>query len=241
MLRFFRNTFEVGGAAVGDITNSKSLAAARWFGYGQWSAEYWFVGMEPGGSDEDATYDSWLRLGGGELIDCKAHHLACGCVKWHVGFRRRTQATWRRLIQVQLAFEGKPTDLDAVWQLQRGSFGAANGNTALVELSALHARSLKEKVDRKAHLQERISRISTQLKHHRPKFALFYGLGNREHYERVTGVAFGEDNICWLGDTLCVLTPGPTARFPTACSKPEYWIHWGAAMRKLIEHRMAES
>jgi len=27
--------------------------ARSWFGYGRWSAPYWFVGMEPGGDDLD--------------------------------------------------------------------------------------------------------------------------------------------------------------------------------------------
>jgi hypothetical protein len=31
--------------------------------------------MEPGGTEEASSYESWLRLGGGELIDCKQHHL----------------------------------------------------------------------------------------------------------------------------------------------------------------------
>ena len=221
-----------------DAVDYKALASLRWFGYGQWSAPFWFIGMEPGGNDDDANYDAWYQLGGGELIDCRQHHLNSGCKKWHCGDRPPTQSTWRRLIQVFLAFEDKPTELDAVSRFQRDSFGAIDGNIALIELSALHARSLQEKVNRKAHLPERLSLIEKRLSQHPPKFALFYGRDYREHYERIEGVRFGSDGMCWRDDTLCVLAPGPTARYPTACSKPKYWIELGTTMRKRIEHRM---
>lgn len=41
-------------------------AARKWFGYGRWDAPYWFVGMEPGGTEDASSYESWKRLGGGE-------------------------------------------------------------------------------------------------------------------------------------------------------------------------------
>ncbi len=57
--------------------DAKSIAARHWFGYGRWSAPYWFVGMEPGSDDDPASYESWLALAGPlreGLIDCKEHH-----------------------------------------------------------------------------------------------------------------------------------------------------------------------
>lgn len=50
----------------------------EWFGYGSWSASYWFIGMEPGGEGDGASHESWERLGAGELIDCRAHRCDCG-------------------------------------------------------------------------------------------------------------------------------------------------------------------
>lgn len=38
----------------------KVLAARNWFGYGRWDAPYWFLGMEPGGTDDHAP----MKLGG---------------------------------------------------------------------------------------------------------------------------------------------------------------------------------
>lgn len=53
---------------------ARDEAARRWFGYGRWAAPYWFVGMEPGGTDEHASYESWVGLGACALIDCRDHH-----------------------------------------------------------------------------------------------------------------------------------------------------------------------
>jgi hypothetical protein len=52
-------------------------AAEHWFGYGSWDAPYWFVGMEPGGDDDHASYDTWLALDPkmDGLIDCREHHV----------------------------------------------------------------------------------------------------------------------------------------------------------------------
>ena len=78
----------------------KALAAERWFGYGRWDAPYWFVGKEPGGADEPEQYASWLRLGGGELIDCRSHDrdgsASDDAMLWH-GKAGRLQPSWRPL------------------------------------------------------------------------------------------------------------------------------------------------
>lgn len=226
-----------------DMTDSKALAAATWFGYGRWGAPYWFIGMEPGGKDEDANYDSWLELGGGELIDCKKHHLhpmntGTDGKKFFLGDRPPTQTTWRRLIQARFAFKGQVADLGAVAKFQSESFGSVCGDMALIELSALHARSLKDKVDRKRHLPNRLLHIAKRLDEHpQTDFVLFYGRGYRDHYECLAGGPFDTDGFRWRGNTLCVLTPGPTSRNPPACMKPEYWIELGYRMRERIERR----
>jgi len=59
----------------------RKLAARKWFGYGRWDAPYWSNGMEPGGGDEQAWYETWVRLGGDELCDSRLHHLGTGYTK----------------------------------------------------------------------------------------------------------------------------------------------------------------
>jgi hypothetical protein len=221
------------------MNDSKALAAATWFGYGRWGAPYWFVGMEPGGKDEDANYDSWLELGGGELIDCKKHHLhpmntGTDGKKFFLGDRPPTQTTWRRLIQTRFAFKGQEkqaANLDDVAKFQSESFGSICGDTALIELSALHAGSLKDNVDRETHFPNRLLHIAKRLDENPlTEFALFYGLKYRDHYECLAGGPFDTDGFRWRGNTLCVLTRHPVR------SKPDPWIALGKQIRERIEH-----
>jgi hypothetical protein len=224
---------------MGNTTDSRALAAKSWFGYGRWDAPYWYVGMEPGGTDDDANYDSWLDLGGGELIDCKQHHLhplntGANGKKFFFGDRPPTQTTWRRLIQTRFAFKGQEklaANLDDVAKFQKESFGSICGDIALIELSALHARSLKDKhVDRTEHLRERISLIAKRLDENpQTKFVLFYGLTYRNYYQELASGPFDDKGtFCWRKNTLCVLTRHPVR------SKPEFWIDLGKQIRERI-------
>jgi|ERR1700736_808320 len=211
--------------------DAKSRAGRVWFGYGRWDAPYWFVGMEPGGKDENASYESWLRLGGSELLDCKAHHLDCEFTRWHIGPRPPTQSTWRRLIQALLAFKGEPTDLDAVRVYQRDRWGMSNDETASIELVALHAPSLSHASDRTAHREERVSTIQKRLFDNKPTFAIFYG-GYRDEYERIVGDRFDADGFAMCGPTVCALTPHPTAWLNRGGWTEDRWINIGKELRR---------
>lgn len=227
------------------IVDAKSAAAESWFGYGRWNAKYWFVGMEPGGDDGHASYDAWHDLGATELIDCREHHLWKRKVlgledrkwtRWHDDAPgRRTQPTWRRLIQLLLAFEGEPTDLDTVHEYQKHRLGRLDGETAVIELGALHAPGLATKVDRELHRESRISIIRARLIENKPAFAVCYGYAFANQYARVVGREFDANGFAWCGPTLCVLTPGPTSRPPSPAAHPAWWIEKGREMRLLVE------
>jgi hypothetical protein len=149
------------------------LAARGWYGYGRWDAPYWFVGMEPGGADDLAWYETWLRLGGAELCGCREHHLDTNLSKWHGGNRPPTQETWRRLIQLLLGYEGKPADLDAVSLYQRDKWGTLSGDTALPEVSALRARSRATSINRDTFRDQRIITLRQRLERYPPKIYCF--------------------------------------------------------------------
>jgi hypothetical protein len=123
---------------------ARDEAARRWFGYGRWAAPYWFVGMEPGGTDEHASYESWHGLGGHSLIDCREHHEDSNrrakrtVTRWHHPVPP-VQKTWGPLIQIVLAFEGRASKRDDIATYQRDHWGRTSGNTAVLEISALHA------------------------------------------------------------------------------------------------------
>jgi hypothetical protein len=184
--------------------------------------------MEPGGADDDTSYAVWQSLGGGELIDCRAHHLCSGYERWHGSDRPPTQPTWRRLIQLLLAYKGESTDMDAVSRYQRDHFGATGGETAVIELSALHAPNLEAVVEREIHRDDRIGEIRARLELYQPRFAVFYGTTYRDAYGRVAGT-FGKDGTTTNGRTLCIVVPHPTAQ---SGPPPEYWIALGHAMRR---------
>lgn len=226
------------------MIDAKDLAAQNWFGYGRWEAPYWFIGMEPGGDDEHASYEAWHALGAGELIDCRKHHLWKRDVlgiydekwtQWHEDRpSTKTQPTWRRLIQLLLAYKGRPTDLEAVYEYQKYRLGASDGETAIVELGALHAPGLFSEVDRLTHREKRVKTLRKRLGEHAPKFAVCYGYVFREQFEEVVGGKFDGNGFQWNGTTLCVLMPGPTSRIG---GEPKLWIDKGIRMREMLDGR----
>ena len=213
-------------------TDATHRAAREWFGYGCWTAPYWFVGMEPGGEGDGASHESWYRRGGGELIDCRAHHLDCGFTRWHEADRPATQPTWRRVIQLLLSYKGEDTNLDAVARYQRDRLGAIGDETAVLELSAHHAVNIDVDVARTQYREERMALISRRMREYKPAFVVFYGRTYKAEYERVVGQPFGGDGSVWRDGTLCVLTPHPVAK---SGPPPTYWISLGAAMRSAVD------
>lgn len=219
--------------------NARRLAAASWFGYGRWDAPYWFMGMEPGGEDEPATYEAWAdldrdRIG---LIDCSAHHMWRRNVlgvedqkwtKWHDGARPPTQPTWRRLIQLLLSFKNQASDLESARLYQRDEWGSKNGETALIEAAAANSPKLSGVVP---HREARIATIRKHLEHAEPKFVVMYGLGYREIYAQIAGENFNANGYAWAGNTLCALVEHPVAPSGRPAA---WWITKGAEMRSIL-------
>lgn len=214
----------------------RQQAAQHWFGYGRWDAPYWFVGMEPGGTDEHTSYESWHRLGrGANLIDCREHHLDCNFTKWH-SEQAPTQPTWRRLIQLLLAYKGRAaSSMSAVSEYQQIAWGSTRGETAVLELSALHAPNIEAQVERDQFREQRILTLAKEFQEHRPTFAVFYGRTYRAYYERIIGASM-TGGVALVDNTLCVLVPHPTAQSGPS-NDPTFWIRLGNAMRLDVESR----
>lgn len=214
------------------MNDAKDLAARSWFGYGRWDAPYWFLGMEPGGTDKHASYEAWIQLGGTDLVDCREHHLKSNFKKWHTGEHPPTQPTWRRLIQLLLSFKGESSDLESVRAYQKNQWGSVNGETAILEVSAFHAKSLGVDVDRITHRKERIATLGKRLKEEHPLFVVMYG-GYRDLYEEIAGESF-KDGYVWQGTTLCALVEHPVAR-PRPGRPWTSWIEKGKRIRSMVQ------
>lgn len=211
--------------------------------------------MEPGGDDTHASYEAWEALGGHELIDCREHHLWKRDVlgeedlkwtRWHDDTPgRRTQPTWRRLIQLLFGFKGREDaeNLDAIYQYQKYRLGRtdpAEGETAVVELGALHAPGLATPIDRLTHRDERIEILGQRLLKYAPQIAVCYGYKFEEQFESVCGGEFNNDGFRWRGSTLCALVPGPTSFLrgrPTPWASASWWIEKGRTMRAMVDTR----
>lgn len=226
------------------MTDSKALAAERWFGYGRWDAPYWFIGKEPGGSDDPEQYASWTRLGGSELIDCRDHDLDCpsgrgpGIGMWHGG-EPRLQSTWRPLIAMLLAYEGSTTyDVSAVREYQDDRWGRTDGDTAVLELSAVAAPSTSYADDlRQRHLPARTETLRKRIREHAPKFVVFYGAGidpvhgrpYLEYWSDIAQRSLTLDEPVIVDGTVFVAEPHPTAHGTTNA----HWVELGHRLRSM--------
>ena len=230
-----------------ETVDPKAVAAERWFGYGRWDAPYWFIGKEPGGSDDPEQYASWQRLGGTALIDCAMHDRDCaadGPGMWHGPEPGpKLQATWRPLIALTLAFEGADEwDDHAGRRYQDERWGRADGDTAVLELSAVAAKSVSNaEAMRLMHVLERIRTFQDRLKEAPPKFVVFYGLGsdpvhNRRYLDYWRAIAEHQlevDEPVLLGQTVFVVEKHPTAHGTTT----KHWVDLGHRLRTILQDR----
>jgi hypothetical protein len=228
-----------------DTADPKALAAEHWFGYGRWDAPYWFIGKEPGGSDEPEQYASWKRLGGTDLIDCREHDRDCaagGPGMWHGPEPGpKFQQTWRPPIAMILAFEGAVEwDDHAGRRYQDERWGRVNGDTAVLELSAIAAQSVsQEDAMRLMHLPERIRTFRAHLAEVPPRFVVFYGLGTDPvhkvpylgHWRAIAQHQLEIDEPVLLGQTVFVVQKHPTAHGTTT----QHWMDLGRRVRTMLD------
>ena len=175
------------------------------FGYGSFSAPYWFVGMEEGGGNtpEDIALRlrAWEARGKRALEDVVDYHLAIGVSK-HFDERGVLQPTWNKLIRIQLAAIGESPTTERVRAFQRTEWGKSNGNTCLTELMPLpspgvdrwlhfaeHSR-LPYLVTRAAYIEHvrpaRVAQLAAKMAEYRPKAVVFYGLQYLPSWEAIS-------------------------------------------------------
>lgn len=114
------------------------------YGYGNYSGHYWFVGLEEGGGNRVeetvSRIKGWKDRGGKELEDLMERNSIGGGSKF---FRDSpvAQTTWKQLIRILLAAQGGQATLTDVKLYQRDHLGRRNDDTCLLELLPLPSPS----------------------------------------------------------------------------------------------------
>jgi hypothetical protein len=217
----------------------KDLAAKKWFGYGSWDAPYWFIGKEPGGIDNSENYDSWARLGAADLIDCRDHDLEYRGENrglWHLGVGGhppKLQSTWRPLIALLLSYQGDADyDADRIRHYQIDHWGRSNGDTCVIELSAVAAPSTQSaEAKRLFDVENRIAVLREKIAVNKPEFVILYGTGldpvygkpYSDYWQKIAGVTLDVAQPKRVGSTVFCFTQHPTAHG----LRNEFWTALG--------------
>ncbi len=208
------------------------------FGYGDFQAPFWLIGMEERGAttfeDIQQRLGAWHARGGRELEDVAEYHRALG-VSSLFGPRPPLQPTWQRLIRIVLGAQGLPAPTERVRQYQAEQLGRPGGDTALLELLPLPAPGIRswpyrawsslpylESRDRyREHVApQRAAHLQQALEAWRPPTVLFYGMDGRYRawWERLAGVEMVrqevEGHALYRGrtaHTLFLIIPHPVA------------------------------
>jgi len=219
------------------MSDSRALASRTWFGYGTWSAPYWFVGMEPGGDDHPDLYTSWEACGSGSLVDAARHEdewnkIVPADLQMHHFATKPTiqRGTWQPLIHIVLGFTNSNEDPHSY---QRDKLGRVHGKTALIELSSVASPALSPQSLKRPYEAERIAAIRQHLESETPgpELVVFYGITYAKQYSEVAGGPFDKDGFRWNGSTLCALIKHPAR--PTRTYR--YWREFGETLRRMVD------
>lgn len=222
------------------------------YGFGNYQAPYWFVGMEEGGGN---TYEAivkqleiWDRWGRKELLDVADYAREMDITRWY-GDNPKLQPTWKHLIRTVLTAEGQPSDAEAMRQYQKHVIGTVQGNTCLLELMPLPAPSVaswlygdistlpylkNRKTYREFVAPLRIAHLQNRILHYQPKAVMFYGSGYDSYWKSIAGVESWERspegvNFAISHSTLFLSSKHPVAHGATN----EYFINIGKLIADL--------
>ena len=180
------------------------------YGYGTYSAPYWFVGMEEGGRGSFAAATGRIaqrhNRGRQELEPLRDDDLSISTSPW---FRPhpKAQPTWKQLIRMTLVAQGRSPSLEEIKAYQRDRLGRTNGETCLLELLPLPSPStrhwfygdytslphLQSRQEYMAHCApSRAAHLKERLEEHRPNAVVFYSFNwwYRRWWDYIADVPF---------------------------------------------------
>jgi hypothetical protein len=153
-----------------------------------------------------------MHLGETELCDCLDFHAQIPDMSWHQG-KPKLQRTWRPLILLLKTFLDLPSDIENLRAYQRDRWGRVKeGETCVIELSGLAARSGREPIDRVRFREERIQTIRERILSSKPVFVVTYGLNEKPYWERIAGRSLVRDEVVRVGTTGIAFAPHPQDR-----------------------------
>ncbi len=224
--------------------------ARTFYGYGNYSGQYWFIGMEEGGGNSFAEIakrlNAWAKRGKRELEDVAEYHAEVG-ITHLFSETPKLQPTWNKLIRIVLSTNGQVPTTEQVREYQRTCLGRPNGDTCLVEILPLPSPStghwlyaehsqLSYLIDRETYKQAcltlRIAHLRQRISERRPSVVIFYSLSYREHWQEVAGVDFRQESDLYVGrnhTSLFVITKHPAAKGVTS----EYFHQVGKTISEL--------
>lgn len=206
---------------------------STFYGSGNYSGEYWFVGMEEGGGNDldqvKKRLNAWVELGQTELVDIYEFHHKIDYPQY---FRDpvKLQRTWMQQARIVLASKGLPSFTPDIRAYQRDFLGRIDSGTCLLELLPLPSPSTNEwnyplwsklpfLKDRSTYrdycVPWRAAHISTRIKEHNPRFVVFLGQGYCKYWQTIADRNFTDDGGFWsanLRGTTYVITKHPAAQ-----------------------------
>lgn len=223
---------------------------ATFFGYGNLSSPYWFIGKEEGGGATlEENYSRilvWENVGRPTTVDNVEYHQLLGFSELKL---QTIQPTWTKLIQVLLELEGKDSvDKEIRREYQRHQLGRRDSNHCTLELMPMASRSTGlwlwrdifneyfRLPGRREYFEKIVDPRKTTLKDlvakYTPKLVLFYSTQANylPHWHDIIGESdlqsekFSEKfSLYWIkrGETLFVITPHPTAHGLTVYDFPK--------------------
>jgi hypothetical protein len=175
------------------------------YGYGNYAALYWFVGMEEGGgvSFEEITkrLNVWDRRGRRALEDVADYHIELGITHSFVE-KAKLQPTWAKLIRVLLSIEGKSPTKEEVRSFQQHHWARSSGNVSLIELLPLPSPSIRhwlygehskllDLTSRDKYRQiwstKRIQGLQERIRMYKPKAVIFYSFSYLPYWNEIVG------------------------------------------------------
>lgn len=206
---------------------------STFYGSGNYSGEYWFVGMEEGGGNDldqvTKRLNAWVELGGTELVDIYEFH---NKIDYPQYFRDpvKLQRTWMQQARIVLASKGLPSSTPDVRAYQRDILGRKDSETCLLELLPLPSPStnewnyalwsklpfLKERSTYRDYcVPWRAEHIRARIREHNPRFVVFLGQGYCKYWQTIADRNFTDDGGFWSGNsggTTYVITKHPAAQ-----------------------------